>query len=109
MDINLLVLRCKNLEASREFYEMLGFQFVEERHGKGPLHFASQDAGFVFELYPLLPHEAAGTTRLGFTISGLEQVLSQVAVEDRHGFGGKQVHIVRDPDGRKVELSQKDA
>ncbi len=106
MEINLLVLRCKELETSKQFYEMLGFNFVKERHGDGPMHYSSQDAGFVFELYPLAENEAVGNSRIGFSLKDIQQVLSQVATASQHEFNGRQIYIVRDPDGRKVELSE---
>ncbi|QPL46824.1 hypothetical protein IT895_03165 [Halomonas sp. A40-4] len=106
MEINLLVLRCKELETSKQFYESLGFTFVKEKHGGGPLHYSSRDAGFVFELYPLAENEAVDNARVGFSVKHIPQVLSQVATESQHEFNGKQVYIVRDPDGRKVELSE---
>jgi hypothetical protein len=33
--VNLLVLRCKDIEVTRRFYEQLGLAIVEEKHGKG--------------------------------------------------------------------------
>lgn len=106
MKINLLVLRCRELEASKRFYERLGFEFVEEKHGDGPLHYASEEAGFVFELYPLAENEQAGHSRIGFSIKDLQQVRSQVAIASQYEVDGKQVYVIQDPDGRKVELKQ---
>lgn len=106
MEINLLVLRCRELEASKRFYELLGFGFVREKHGDGPLHYSSQDAGFVFELYPLRENEQACNSRVGFSVKDIQQVLSQVAITSQHEFNGKQIYIVRDPDGRSVELRE---
>ncbi len=107
VEINLLVLRCKELDQSRQFYELLGFSFVREKHGGGPLHYSSQDAGFVFELYPLAESEQVDNSRLGFSVGNIRQVLSQVEVVGQHELGDRQVYVVRDPDGRKVELSGK--
>ncbi len=107
MEIKLLVLRCRDLEASRCFYECLGFDFVQERHGDGPDHYASQSAGLVLELYPLAPGEPAGNTRLGFAVADPGRIISEVevAVEGRREVGGETVYVIRDPDGRAVELS----
>lgn len=106
MEINLLVLWCKELETSKQFYELLGFNFVKERHSDGPMHYSSQDAGFVFELYPLAKNEALDNSRIGFSLKGIQQVLSQVTTASQHEFNGRQIYIVQDPDGRKVELSE---
>ena len=35
------------------FYERLGFPFVKEKHGRGPLHYACDFGGMVLEIYPL--------------------------------------------------------
>lgn len=107
MEISLFVLRCNELDQSKQFYELLGFSFVREKHGGGPLHYSSQDAGFVFELYPLAESEQVDSSRLGFSVGNIRQVLSQVEVAGQHEFCGRQVYVVRDPDGRKVELSDK--
>ena len=50
--VNLLVLRCKDIEVTRRFYEQLGLSFVEEKHGTRPQHYAWESGGFVLELYP---------------------------------------------------------
>ncbi|BBI51814.1 hypothetical protein HORIV_42350 [Vreelandella olivaria] len=106
MKLNLLVLRCKELEKSKQFYELLGFTFVKEKHGGGPSHYSSQDAGFVFELYPLAENETIGNTRVGFSVSRIPEGLSQVATATQNESNGKQIYIVRDPDGRKIELRE---
>jgi len=33
MKIKLLVIRCKDIKESRQFYEQLGHEFIEEKHG----------------------------------------------------------------------------
>ncbi len=37
MQLTLRVLRCKELGTSKRFYALLGFRFVEERHGGGTI------------------------------------------------------------------------
>ena len=51
--LNLLVLRCANIERSKSFYELFGLAFNKEQHGNGPLHYSSSDERGVFEIYPL--------------------------------------------------------
>jgi len=53
MQLNLLVLRCKNIEVSRKFYEELGLKFIKEKHGKGVEHYSAYIGELVLELYPL--------------------------------------------------------
>lgn len=55
----LVVLRCEDLATSLRFYERLGLSFVEEQHGGGPVHFASElPSGLVLELLGGEAHEA---------------------------------------------------
>lgn len=87
--LNLLVLRCKDLQASKRFYEDLGIQFEKEQHGNGPIHYAAVFSGFVFELYPA-ETQATDYTRLGFSSTQFAESI-----------------VLTDPDGRKVEISPK--
>ena len=92
--LNLLVLRCKNIENTKEFYEKhLGFKFVLEQHGSSPLHYStticSNDNTMVLELYPVKMNSEPDQTRLGFNLNQLNETSYQV---------------IKDPDGRSVEL-----
>lgn len=49
----LVVLQCRDIEKSKEFYKCLGLTFTKEKHGKGREHYASEKDGLVFELYPI--------------------------------------------------------
>jgi catechol 2,3-dioxygenase-like lactoylglutathione lyase family enzyme len=87
MRLNLLVLRCRDIVATRAFYEGMGIGllFTQEQHGAGPDHYSAQlDGGLVLELYPAKGD--TDNTRLGF------------------GTGGGNCRVVEDPDGRNVEL-----
>ncbi|HEX2731005.1 MAG TPA: hypothetical protein VHM70_05345 [Polyangiaceae bacterium] len=39
LNLALLVLRCQDLERSRQFYAALGLVFTSEQHGSGPVHY----------------------------------------------------------------------
>ena len=41
--MNLLVLRCRDIEATRAFYETLGICFTQEKHGTGKNHRVEKD------------------------------------------------------------------
>lgn len=103
----LLVLRCQALEASKRFYERLGFRFVKEQHNDGPIHYASQDAGMVFELYPSREDDVTDRTRLGFSVPNLGEIVATLETLSRHVIADEVVHIVQDPDGRRVELRER--
>jgi predicted enzyme related to lactoylglutathione lyase len=112
--LNLLVLKTHHLDQLKLFYSALGLSFVEEKHGEGPSHLAAQVGNLVLELYPL--SESAGppdaTTRLGFavpdldeTVRALEAVSAVVVTQPRMTPWGRRA-VVRDVDGRPVELTQ---
>jgi catechol 2,3-dioxygenase-like lactoylglutathione lyase family enzyme len=112
--LNLIVLKTAALDRLRDFYAALGIQFVQEQHAGDPLHYSAQLGSVVLELYPLPPGagQPDATTRLGFTVPDLEAVLrslpaagSAVASEAKEMAWGKRA-VVRDPDGRAVELYQ---
>jgi catechol 2,3-dioxygenase-like lactoylglutathione lyase family enzyme len=88
--LNLLVIRCRDIHASKAFYETLGIDFIEEQHGNSPIHYAANVDGTIFELYPLKTSEAADNIRLGFISPCITETI-----------------IFTDPDGRKVEVTPK--
>jgi lactoylglutathione lyase len=112
--LRLLVLRTKQLDRLRDFYAPLGVTFVPERHGDGPLHYAGALEGAVLELYPLDgdAESCDPLTRIGFavrdlaaTLRGLEAAGGEVVWRPRETEWGLRA-VIRDPDGRAVELYQ---
>ncbi len=115
MQLSLVVIRTHQPERVKGFYEALGLQFREEQHGNGPVHFSAQVGQTVFEVYPLPKsiEKVDATTRLGFTVERLDDTIRRmkiagvpVAAEPKQtewGYGA----VVKDPDGRSVELNQK--
>jgi len=104
MKLNLLVLRCKNLQVSKAFYEKLGLIFVQEQHGKGAVHYATYVDEMVLELYPLKEGFEIEQSRLGFSVAKnfIENMKNDVV--SQYEFNGQKVFVVQDPDGRKIEL-----
>ena len=113
LTVNLLVLRCKDIEVTRRFYELLGLTFVEEKHGAGPKHYAWERDGFVLELYPTAEGQTSDGVRIGFSTA----ILADLAGDLRHNAdvnilkqpystADRLVMLLQDPDGRKVEVSQ---
>ena len=115
VSLSLLVLKTRQVEKLRAFYGALGIDLAEEQHGKGPVHYAGKVGAVVLEVYPL-PDDGTltdTTTRLGFTVEKLA-----VVAEMLHSLGipvpdvpqatewGHRV-VVRDPDGRAVELYER--
>ncbi len=105
MKLSLVVIRCKDIDVSKEFYERLGLQFIKEKHGNGPEHYSSEYECTVFELYPS-NEKPTDNTRLGFQINNLEVALQALTISSEYKFNGKTIYVVVDPDGRKVEISE---
>ncbi len=106
MKISLLVIRCQDIEASQRFYQKLGLSFVKEKHGDGLTHYSCEHDGCVFELYPNEGEAPTDNIRIGFRISTLASVIDNIAVDETYAFEGRKVYLVKDPDGRKVEISE---
>lgn len=110
--LKLLVLKTNNLERLRAFYGVLGVEFSPEQHGKGPMHYAGMVGSTVLELYPLSPGESVGATtpRLGFAVADVNRVtqlmesvgMAIVSTPRQTAWGLRAV--VKDPDGRTVEI-----
>jgi len=113
--INLIVIR--SIEPSRtvNFYKMLGLDFHEEQHGSGPVHWAADLDGVIMEIYVAKSAEEVNvTTRLGFDVNDAASVLNTLRLSDVEIISDlKQTTwglraVVRDSDGRSVELLQRD-
>lgn len=104
--LKLIVLKTPDTESLCQFYTQIGFQFVEEQHGNGPIHRCAAFGDGVLEIYPLPDGAGAdATTRLGFGVANLQSILIRLG----HDGTPKQTAwglraVVRDPDGRAVEL-----
>ena len=107
--LNLLVLRCRDLEASRAFYETFDLHFAKHAHGSGPAHYAHEDERGVIELYPATSAAPGNATGLGFAVADLEGASQLLATYSpgaiRDNPWGRSF-VVRDPDGRRVEVAQ---
>ena len=87
--LNLLVIRSVATTQTVSFYSILGFVFVQEQHGKGPVHWAANLGSLVFEIYPATPNESANLIRLGFAIDEIAKTV------DALRFAGYE--ILNDP------------
>ncbi len=117
MSLDLIVLRCGDLEAARAFYAAVGLRLVEEKHGEGPRHYACQFGETVFELYPAKPgttpdRQPVDPARLGFRVDALDPVLAAVGAlgapvkQFPTTAGRERKAVVVDPDGRAIELHE---
>jgi catechol 2,3-dioxygenase-like lactoylglutathione lyase family enzyme len=99
--LTLLVLRCRDLPASRAFYEALGLAFRAEKHGAGPDHLSCQIGDIVLELYPATD-ASSSPERIGFAVPNV--AAAEAAALANGGLAARPGLLI-DPDGRKVELS----
>ena len=107
----LVVIRSTDIQRAVTFYRSLGIEFKEEQHGSGLRHFAADLRGIVFEIYPAKrPEDIDRTTRLGFSlpdirtaINSIRELGATIAEEPTESEWGLHA-VVRDPDGRSVEL-----
>ena len=110
VSLSLIVLKTHQLDKVKYFYETIGIALAEEQHGSGPAHFSGRVGGTVLEIYPLQEGEADATTRLGFVVENLGYVLeslwrrkfSLLKKAEQTEWGLRVV--VKDPDGRSIEL-----
>jgi len=114
VSLKLLVLKTHHVDVLRAFYEVIGMSLCEEQHGSGPVHYSAKLGDVVLEIYPLAEGGQADTTsRIGFAVDDLGYVLETLwrrelapitkARETEWGLRS----VVRDPDGRAVELYQR--
>jgi len=89
-------------------------KFVKHTHGKGPEHYARESDGMVFELYPAKSASTDELTALGFGVNDLDKtqaVLSELkcapSAPKETPWG--RTFVVRDPDGRRVEIKHESA
>lgn len=111
--LNLVVLRARDAQRLAAFYSNLGLNFVRHRHGAGPEHFASEDGGGVFEIYPARADaEPTRELRLGFEVADVQLAVARLA-----GTGAEIISapaaspwglraVIKDIEGHKVELTE---
>ena len=115
--LSLLVLRTTRIGDCLEFHQTLGLTLVEEKHGKGPVHYSSSSNGITIEIYPetqknFIEIRAERTLRLGFKVESLAATL-----ESLESLGATVLKfpsitkwgrcaIILDPDGREVEINE---
>ena len=111
--LNLVVLRARNATRLASFYSGLGLNFVRHQHGSGPEHFACEDEGSVFEIYPT--RDDAETTRelrLGFEVPDVRQAVSRLVKTGAEIVSEPSISpwglraVIKDLEGHKVELTE---
>ncbi|OQP63078.1 bleomycin resistance protein [Niastella vici] len=115
MQLHLLVIRTPDMPKLADFYSHLGLTFEYHKHGKSPYHYSATIGSTTLEIYPLSKDqtEADKDLRLGFAVDNFESTI-QVLREKNAEFLSEPLQteygfmtIVKDPDGRKIELYKK--
>lgn len=108
--VNLLVIRSPDIHRAVTFYEAMGLSFERHRHGTGPEHYAAENDGFVFEIYPAKADKSTVATRFGFRVADVDSIVEKlrqneatIVSEPSDSEWGRRA-IVRDFDGHTIEL-----
>lgn len=111
--LNLVVLCARDADRLAGFYSTLGLRFQRHQHGAGPEHYAAEESGGVFEIYPArATMPPTHGLRLGFAVTNVQNTVDQLV-----GAGGSLVSaprasawglraVVQDLEGHKVELTE---
>ena len=112
---SLIVLRATQPQALSSLYATFGCDFVRERHGSGPVHFACERGGAVLEIYPRSPDQpATSAVRLGFVVDDLDRIGREIASHDVTVLSGPKLTargrhlLVRDCEGHTIELTERE-
>lgn len=115
--LSLVMIRAAKPEETLAFYRAVGCEFVDEKHGNGPLHHSCNMGTTVLEIYPgetggATARNQAGATMLGFTVPHLHSTLGhltdagvELVTPPKNTPWGLRV-TVADPDGRAVTISE---
>lgn len=104
--LDLLVLRCADLQRTRAFYETAGISFIEEQHGTGPEHLSGVVGDTVLELYPATAQRSPEVgLRIGLSVADPLAVHEAWLADGHQLRTGDSERSFLDPDGRIVALS----
>ena len=115
MEIRLLVIRTIEMARLADFYALLGLTFEYHKHGKSPWHYSAPVGHTILEIYPLAKGqtEADKELRLGFALDDYDNTITTLKekgvefvsepMQTDYGF----MAIIKDTDGRRVELYKK--
>jgi len=115
MEIRLLVVRTLEIARLADFYALLGLTFEYHKHGKSPYHYSALIGSTILEIYPLAKGqtEADKELRVGFALDDFENTVTTLKDKGAEFFSEPTqtdygfMAIIKDPDGRKIELYKK--
>lgn len=125
-DLGSLILFAADVERTAAFYRALGVALESEQHGDGPVHHTCALGSTHFAVFaargdgpaqddgaPARDHRAAGAQFFGLTVSDLDatfhaaHALGAEVVQEPRSYSWGRRALVRDPDGRVVELFER--
>ena len=119
VEVGALVLYARDMEKTAEFYRTLGIPLGKEDHGEGPIHYATELGAVHYAIYPAQSpgsapeRHSAGDTFHGFFVDSLDEVVDRLRSTGALMLSNHEVMpwgcriVVRDPDGRAVEVNQR--
>lgn len=112
MFLSLIVIRSAAMEALVSFYENFGIKWDYHQHGNSPFHYSAKIDKTLVEIYPLSRDQTAIDShfRLGIAVEKFDEVIDRlkgagvyfVTASSETGYGIST--IVKDPEGRRVEI-----
>ncbi len=111
--LSLVVIRVSDITRSVEAYSVLGITFQQEQHGNGPVHYSGSAGATIFEIYPATERSPVTSCRLGFSVACIEDVIAKwresggEIIVERTESPWRPRAVVADPDGHKIELTQR--
>jgi catechol 2,3-dioxygenase-like lactoylglutathione lyase family enzyme len=112
--LNLVVLRCSDIDRSAALFSSMGLKFSKHAHGSGPEHYSYEQAGVVFELYAATANfPVTRGARVGFLVDNVDALTSlltqrgaEVVNQPSDSSWGRR-SVLRDSDGHSIELTSK--
>lgn len=106
----LIVLYCGDVPKCRDFYQALGFEFHIEKHGEGPVHYATSVGDMFIELYPASDSKPVSMNRLEFVVEDIHVVVARLqSIPCLHRYPSEGILSCKDPDDRVIVVRQKPA
>jgi lactoylglutathione lyase len=119
-EIASLVLFAADARSTADFYRAIGLDLVEESHEEGPVHLAVELGPVHFAIYEAVAlgrapeRRSSGDTFPGFYVGSLDVVtdalrqLQAPLIREHEAMPWGCRIVAADPDGRSVEVNQKD-
>ena len=117
--VGAVVLFTERVEDCVAFYRTIGITLAEERHDEAdPPHYACELGGSHFAIFPSSPGAAAGIgeggcTFVGFAVAAVDDVVEAAAraaftvLQPPVDYPWGRRAVLRDPDGRPVEVFER--